>query len=203
MKFPNNYILIMDSLKNYQDVGNVKPKVNQIITSCYGEDCRCVAVVGAEDVKCNILIGNADMYVFAYSDSPSKKFRQVRNNMADDDYILDIESDILHGVQLDKTNKYVILMPWDNMSSTCMPTAMQCAKDKMNKYLRKGECVGGAVPKTGDMSPYNLFLDALRGLNEAEIVCCYPNSGNIAKDSVLYNAALEVAKCKHKVLMFV
>ena len=202
MKFPTNYILILDSLENYQDA-LVKSKVNRIVTSCYGDDCKCVAVIEAKDIKCNILIGNADMYVFAYSDSPSKKFRQVRNNMADDDYVLDIESDILHGVQLDKTNKYVILMPWDNISSTAMPNALQYAKDAMGKYLRKGECVGGTVPKTGDMSPYNLFLDALRGMNEADVVCCYPNSTGVAKDSVLYNAALEVAKCKHKVLIFI
>lgn len=202
MKFPTNYILILDSIENYQDA-LVKSKVNRIVTSCYGDDCKCVAVIEAKDIKCNILIGNADMYVFAYSDSPSKKFKQVLNNMSVDDYVLEIDAETLHTVQLDKTNKYVILMPWENMSSSCVPTALKNAKDAMGKYLRKGECVGGAVPKTGDMSPYNFFLDALQGLNEADVVCCYPTSLGAAKDSVLYNAALDVAKLKRKVMIYI
>lgn len=199
MKFPNNYILILDSIENYQDA-LVKSKVNRIVTSCYGDDCKCVAVIEAKDIKCNILIGNADMYVFAYSDSPSKKFKQVLNNMSVDDYVLEIDAETLHTVRLDKVNKYVILMPWENMTSVVLSNTVKFCQGTMGKYLKSPQCVGGAVPKTGDMSPYNLFLDALHGLNEADIVCCYHTD---IKDSVLYNAALDVAKLKRKAIMFI
>lgn len=198
MKFPNNYILILDSLENYQDA-LVKTKVNRIVTSCYGDDCRCVGVIDVKDIKCNVLIGNADMYVFADSKSPSKKFRQVLKNMADDDYVLEIAPEMLDKVQLDKTNKYVILMPWENMTSVVLSNTVKFCQGTMGRYLKSPECVGGAVPK-GDMSPYNFFLDALHGLNEADIVCCYHTD---IKDSVLYNAALDVAKLKRKAIIFI
>lgn len=199
MKFPTNYILILDSIENYQDA-LVKSKVNRIVTSCYGDDCKCVAVIEAKDIKCNILIGNADMYVFAYSDSPSKKFKQVLNNMSVDDYVLEIDAETLRTVRLDKTNKYVILMPWENMTSVVASNTVKFCQGTMGRYLKSPQCVGGAVPKSGDMSPYNLFLDALHGLNEADIVCCYHTD---IKDSVLYNAALDVAKLKRKAIIFI
>lgn len=201
MNNPSNYILILDSITDYRDT-DVIAKVNKIITTRYGDECKCVTAIDVKNINGNVLMGDADMYVFAECESPSKKFITVLNNMSDDDYVLEINSTLLKHVHLDKDNKYVILMPWNCYSSVILPKVVAHCKKTADKYLKNAICVGGDVPKTGDMSPYNLFLDVLQALNDADVVVCYPDSLK-EKESGLYKAALDVAKLKHKALMFI
>lgn len=199
MNHPSNYILILDSLTDYQDA-DVIAKVNKIVTTCYGDECECLNVIDVKDIKRNILMDNADMYVFAKCERPSKKFIQVLCNMSEDDYVLEISPALLKHVSLEPITKYVIIVPWEQMSSEFLYDTIKLCKKQVARYIRAGVYVGTDMFKNGDMTPFELAADIVRKLDGTNLVVCCLN-GLKEEDSKLYNAVLDVARRKRKVIL--